>query len=102
MGLRVVVLLALLLHELAILIELAEEIGGKLMVDLRCGAAIHIKRDAELTERVLDDLVVTVAHVLRRDALFLGTYGDGHAVLIGSTDENNVLLLQAEVSHIDV
>ena len=102
MGLFVVELLGGLLGELAFVVELAEEVGGKLMMGLRGGAAIHVERDAELLERVFDERVVAVDHILRGDALLAGTDGDGHTVLVASADEHHVFFLQAKVAHVDV
>ena len=46
--------------------------------------------------------MVAVYDVLRRAAFLLGADGDGHAVLVASADEDDVLLLQAQVAHVDV
>ena len=65
-------------------------------------APVHIERNAEFLEGVLDDFMITVYHVLRRDALLLGPDGDGHAMLVRTADEKHVLLLQTEVTHVNV
>ena len=39
---------------------------------------------------------------LRRAAFLLGADGDGHPVLVASADEEDFLLLQAQVADIDV
>ena len=49
-SLRVVILLRLLLDELSVVIELAEEITCKLVVRWRSGAAVDVERDTELLE----------------------------------------------------
>ena len=102
LGLGVVILLRLFLHELAVVVKLAEEVGGELVVNLRCGAAVDVERDAELLERVLDDLVVTVAYVLRRYAFLLCPDGDRHSVLIASSDEDDRAFFEAQVAHVDI
>ena len=101
-GHLVTVLLLGYLFELAVVIELAEEVGCKLVVYLAGGAAVDVKRDAELFKRVLDELVIAVYHLLHADALLAGTYGHGYAVLIASADEYHILFLQSEISYIDV
>ena len=90
------------LLQLAFVIELAEEVRGKLVVDAACRAAIDVERDTELLERALDERVVTVNHLLGSDALFAGTDGDGHAMFIATANKNHLLFLQAEVAHVDV
>ena len=101
-GLLVVILFRLLLYELALVVELAEEVGCQLAVCLRCGAAVDVERDAKLLKRVLDELVVAVADVLWGAAFLLGADGDGHAVLVASADEHHVLALQPKVAGVDV
>ena len=66
-------LLCCLLSQFAIVVELAEKFCCKLMVDVRCGAAVYVKRNAELLETVLYDVVVAVNYILRCDALSAGT-----------------------------
>ena len=101
-GLLVVELLALELHELVVVVELAEEVAGHLAVCGGGGAAVDVERDAEVAERLADDLVVAVHDILGRAALFLGADGDGHAVLVAAADEEHVLALQAQVADVDV
>ena len=98
----VVELLALHLHELAVVVQLAEEICGKLMVGGGGGAAIDIEGDAEVGERLLDDVVVAVHHVLRGATLFLCADGHRHSVLVASTDEQHFLAFQSQIARINV
>ena len=102
LSLFVIQLCGGLFCQLALVIELAEPFGSKLMVGLAGSATVDIKRDAELLKRVLDHLVVTIDYVLRGDAFLTGTDGNGHTVLIASADEHHVLLLQSQVAHINV
>ena len=102
LGLFVVQLFGGLFHQLAFVVQLAEPLGGKLVVRLRGCAAVDVERDTELLERVLDHLVVAVYHVLRGDALLSGTHRDGHTVLVRAADKHHVLLLQTQVTHIDI
>ena len=46
--------------------------------------------------------MVAVHHLLCGDALLACTDGDRHAVLVASADEHHFLMLQSEVTHIDV
>ena len=101
-GLLVVILLALLLDEDALVIERAEEVGGHAMVHLGGGAGVDVERDAEALEGVLDKRVVAVYDVLRGDALLLGAEGDGHAVLIRPTDEEDVASAESQIARVDV
>ena len=68
----------------------------------RSGTAVHIKRDSEILEALLDKVVVTVNHLLYGDAFFFSSDGYGNSVLITSTDEDHVLLLESEIAYIDV
>ena len=60
------------------------------MVHLGGGAGVDVERDAEALEGVLDKRVVAVYNVLWGDTFLLGAEGDGHAVLIRPTDEEDV------------
>ena len=98
----VVVLHGGLFDEFAFIVELAEEVGSRLVVYFRRSTSIDVERDAELLERVADQRMVAVYHVLGCTAFLLGTDGDGHTVLVASADEDDVLLLEAQVAHVDV
>ena len=102
MSLLVIVLLALLFNELAIVIEFAEEVRGKLVMCWTGCTAIHIERDTELLERVLNHLMIAVAYVLRGDSFLLCTDCDWHTVLVTTTDKDYLTLLQSEITHIDI
>ena len=101
-GLLVVILLALFLDEDALVIERAEEVGGHAMVHLGGGAGVDVERDPEALEGVLDKRVIAVYDVLRSDAFLLGAEGDGHAVLIRPTDEEDVASAESQVARVDV
>ena len=101
-GFLVVILFRFLLDEFAIVVKFAEEVGGKFVVYFGGGTAVDVEGDAKLLKRVLDEFVVAVADILWRTAFLLGTYGDGHAVLIATADEDHVLALEAQVPGIDI
>ena len=88
--------------QLAVVIELAEEVGGKLIVDGAGRATIDVKRDTELLKRVLDQVMIAIDNLLDGDTLLAGTDRDGHAVLITSTNEDHILFLQSEIADIGV
>ena len=46
--------------------------------------------------------MIAVTYILRRYTLFFGTYGDGHAVLVAATYEDNVFLFQTKITDVDV
>lgn len=102
LGLFVIELRRGLLCQLTLVVELAEPVGGKLMMGLRGRAAIDIEGDTKLLETLLDHLVVAIYHILRGDALLTGTDGDGHTVFIRSADEQHFALLQTKIAHIDI
>ena len=83
----IVVLVAFYLHKLAFVVELAEEISSKLVMDGRSGATIDIERNAEVGKRFLNQIVIAVHHVLRCATFFLGTNRDRHSVLIATSNE---------------
>lgn len=72
------------------------------MVSLGSCTRVHVERDAELLERVLDHLVVAIHHILWRDAFLASSHSHGHAVLIRSADKHHFLAFQTEVAHVDV
>ena len=100
--LLVVELLAHLLDELTLVIELAEEVACKLVVRLARRAAIDVERDAKPLERILDKVVIAVHHFLHRDTLLSGAYGDRHSVFVRASDEDALAALQPEIARIDV
>ena len=102
LSLGIVILLRLFLHELAVVVELAEEVRGELVVNLRGRTTVDIEGDTKLLEGVFDELVITVADILRCHAFFLGADGDRHTVLITSADKDDGLFLQAQVAHVDI
>lgn len=87
---------------LSVVVEFSEEVRSEFTMHLGCGTAVDVERDTELLERVLDDLMIAVADILRCNPFFFGTNGDGHSVLVATADEDHVLLLQAKIAHIDV
>ena len=67
----------------------------------RC-AGINVEIDSQADEGVLYNLVITVYDILRGASFAAGLYGDGHAVLVASADEQDIFAAHPEVSHIDV
>ena len=102
MHLFIVILFAGFLDEFTFIVEFTEEIGSQFVVCGRCGARVDVERYPKLLKRLLDKAVVAVYHILRCNALFSRPQGDGHAMLVAASDKHHVLLLQAQVSHIDV
>ena len=100
--LLVIELLGHLLDELALVIEFAEELSGKLVMRLARRAAVDIIRDTQFLERIPDDGMVTVHDLLRSDALLAGSLGHGHTMLIAAAHKQHILALQSQVAHIDV
>ena len=98
----VVVLFAFEFYELAFVVELAEEVGCKLVVNRRSSAAIDVERNAEVGKRFLNQCVIAVHHILWSTSFFLGADGDWHTVLVATTDEQYALAFQAKIACIDV
>ena len=46
--------------------------------------------------------MIAVTHILRCYTFFFGTYGDGHAVLVAATYEDNVFLFQTKITDVYV
>ena len=88
--------------ELVLVVQLPEELGRGLVMDVRGCPGIDVEVDAEAREGVFHHLVVLVHDVLRRDALGARLDGDGHAVFVGAAHEDDVLPAQAEIADIDV
>ena len=91
-----------MLLQFTLVVKCAEEVGCKLMVDVRCSTTIYVERDAEFLERLLYHLMIAVNDLLHRYSLFPCTYGNRHTMLVGTTYEYHILLLQSQISHIYV
>ena len=66
------------------------------------GAGVDIEVDAQSAEGVLDEGMVLIHDILRGAAVLAGLDGDGHAVLVGTADEEDILPAETEVTDIDV
>ena len=102
LRLLIVVLLACFLDEFAFIIQCTEKIRGHLMMRSGSSTRIDIKRDTELLERFLDNTVVTIHHILRRDPLFLRSQRDGYPMLVRTTNHQHFLPLQTKVTGINI
>ena len=102
MCLLVVILHRRLLDKLACVIQLLEVFRRRFVVLLARGAAIDVERDAELSKRVLDNLVVSVHNILRGDTLLASLDGDGYTMLVAASDEHHILALSTQVTNINV
>ncbi len=101
-GAFVVELHGRFLHESAFVIDVAEKLRRRFGMHVGCGARIYVERYAQACERLLDERMVAVHHILRRDALLAGAYGDGHSVLVAAADEQHFAALQAQIACVDV
>ncbi len=102
LGLLIVVLHRGLLDELALVVQLLEVGGGRFVMRGVRGSGVDVEGDAEVLERLLDDVMVAVHDVLRGHALLAGLDGDGHAVLVGAADEEHLLAVVAQIARVDV
>ena len=96
------ILLALFLYELPFIIHLAEKLRSHFRMDPGRGPGIDVEVDTETFERLLDDRMVPVHHILRRTSLFPGLYGDRHPMLVRAADEQDILSPHPEIPHIYV
>ena len=102
LRLRVVVLLRLPGDELALVIELAEEVRGILLMHLRAGTSVNVEIDTEARERVLDNLVILVHNILRRAALLTGLDRNRHTVFVAAAYIEHILSPHPEISDVDI
>ena len=102
LGFGVIVLLALLGYELALVVELAEELGGILGVYLGRSASVDVEIDSESLETVGYDLMVLVYYILGSAALLAGLDGDRHAVLVAAAHIQHILSAETQVPYINV
>ena len=86
-----------LLYELAVVVETAEIVGCKLMVNSTCCARIDIKRDTKIRKRTLDKFVITVHHLLCGYPLFAGTDSNRHTVFITSANKKYILTAKTKI-----
>ena len=68
----------------------------------RSRTGIDIERDTKLLKRLLDNTMITVHHILRRNPFFLRSQRDRHSMLIRSTDHQNFFPLQAKIACINI
>ena len=101
-GLGVIGLHGGLHLEAPLVIQMAEEFGCGVRVDVARGARIYVERYAQLLHRVADDGVVAVDDILGRDSLFACLDGDGHSVLVAATHHDDVVATQAEIARVYV
>ena len=102
LRLLIVVLLACFLDEFTFIIQCTEKIRGHLMMHSGSSTRIDIKRDTELLERFLDNTVVTIHHILRRDPLLLRSQRDGYPMFVRTTNHQHFLPLQTKVTGINI
>ena len=98
----VVILFGGLLDEFSLIIQGAEEIRRHLVMYLRRRAGINIERNAELLERLLNNIMVTVHHILRRNPFFLRAERDGHPMLVRPANHQNLFAFQAEIAGVNI
>ena len=72
------------------------------MMCFRTCAGIDIERDTELFERIFDDLMITVNNILRSHSLFLSLDGNGHSMLIRTTDKYYFFSFLPQIAHINI
>ena len=72
------------------------------MMDFAGCSAVNVERYSELLHRVFDELMISVANILRRDAFFLCTDGYRHAMLVAAANENYFALFESQIAHVDV
>ena len=101
-SLLVVILHRRFFDEFAFVVEFAEEFGSRFRMNRRRSSRIDVERNAQPFERILDQFVVTIDDLLRRNALLTGFDGDGHAVFVASADPDDVAPPQTQIPHIDV
>ena len=83
-------------------VELLEELLGRGTVHLRRGARVDVVADTQLFKRLLDDFVIAVNDVLRRAAFLFGFDGNRHAMLVGTTDKQDVLATHSQITNVSV
>ena len=71
-------------------------------LNFRGRSRVDIIAHAEILERFLNHLVVTVDYILRCDAFFLSFDGDRHSVFVGTANKQYVFAFHAEVAHVGV
>ena len=75
-------LLGSFFYELSCIIHFAEVICSELMVNVRRGTRIDVKRYAEIREGALDQFVIPIYHLLGSDAFFACPDSDGYAMFV--------------------
>ena len=71
-------------------------------MDGGAGAGVDVEVDAQPAEGVFDKRMILIHDILRGTAVLAGLDGDGHAVFVGTADEEDILTAETEVTDIDV
>ena len=66
------------------------------------GTRIDIKRDTKALERVFDDVVVAIYHLLSRDTLLTRANSNRYTMLVATAYKEDILALETNVADIDV
>lgn len=88
--------------DIALLIDLEEEILSHMMVDGQRGPGEVIEADADFLEALGDVPMIAIDNLLGANTLFLRPDGDGNTVFIRPTDVDDVLAAMALVSGVDI
>ena len=72
------------------------------MMDLGGRTRIDIEAYAEVRKRALDQLVITIDHLLGRDTLLTGADGYRHAVLVRTANEKHLFAFEAQIAGVNV
>ena len=62
------------------------------MVYVWSSAAVYIEWDAEILEWFLDEIMISVNHLLCCDTLLTSSNGYRYSVFVATSDEDNILL----------
>ena len=72
------------------------------MMYVRGSTAIDVERDAETLERLFDEIMIAVNHLLYTYPFFACSDSYGYSMFVASAHEEHRAFLESEVAYIDI
>ena len=102
LSLLVVVLLRSCFGKFTLVVQRAEEIRCGLGVGRRRGTRIDVERHTQTLERRFDYVMILIYNILGSYTLLTRLDGDGHTVLVATTNRDDISTALTQITNIDI